>query len=103
MVENKSGIHPRGTKVLVKPFEVEEKTASGIILHTESLKRDQMAQVQAVVVAIGSLAYNDQAEPWCKVGEKVIFAKYAGTIRDGKDGDEYRLIQDLDIVAVLED
>ena len=101
-MENKSGISPRGTKVLVKPFTVEEVSAGGIVIPSQLTNREQMAQIEATVVAVGNLAYSDQKEPWCVVGENVVFAKYAGTIREGKDGQEYRLINDLDIVAVLE-
>lgn len=100
---NESGIYPVGHRVLILPEQVEEKTEGGIILHTASQKsREEMAQINGIVVGIGSTAYNDQHSPWCKVGDKVIFGKYSGLIYDGLDGKKYRIINDLDIVAVVE-
>ena len=101
---SKSGIVPRGHRVLVLPDEVETKTASGIItsVGTQTM-REQLAQVDGVVVAMGNTCYTDQPEPWCKVGDKVFFGKYSGIFRDGKDGLKYRVINDLDIVGTLEE
>jgi len=97
---NESGIYPKGHRVLVLPFEVEHKTASGIVLHTnETAKKEEMAQVQGIVIELGSTAYADQTEEWCQVGDNVIFAKYALLVYDGKDGKKYRILNDLDIVA----
>lgn len=98
------GIKPVGTTVVVLPDPVEEKTAGGIIVATnQEYERLQMAQVDGVVVSISPDAFNDLGEssPRCKVGDRVIFAKYSGMIRKGKDDLEYRLINDQDILAVL--
>ena len=100
---NESGIQPVGHRVLILPEQIEEKTEAGIILHTASQKsREEMAQINGVVVAIGTTAYSDQESPWCKVGDKVIIGKYAGLIYQGNDDKSYRVINDLDVVAVLE-
>lgn len=97
------GVRPVGHILLVLPLEVEKKTASGIVLATESQnRREEMGQTEAQVIALGSTAYNDQPEPWCSVGDRVVFARYAGTERKGADGKMYRLINDLDVKAVLE-
>jgi len=61
-----------------------------------------MAQTEATVIALGNTAYVDQAAPWCKVGDRVLFAKYAGTMCQGLDGKTYRLINDLDVKAILD-
>ena len=98
------GICPKGHRILVLPKEVEEKTESGIIINVGTQKlREELAQVDGVVVAMGNTCYTDQPEPWCKVGDKVFFGKYSGIFRDGKDGLKYRVINDLDIVGTLED
>lgn len=98
-----AGIRPVGHIVLVKPLEVEERTASGIVISTRTqTRREEMGQTEAVVIALGNTAYSDQAEPWCKVGDRVVFARYAGTERKGSDGATYRLINDLDVKGVLE-
>jgi len=101
MSENTSGISPRGHRVLIKPFEVEEKTASGIVVSTgRELQREQMAQTEGIIVEIGNTAWHDQPAPWAQVGDHVIFAKYSGTVSTGEDKVEYRIVNDLDIVAV---
>lgn len=104
-MSNVSGIRPTGPSILVLPLEVERTTQSGIIVSAgENAKRAQMAQAEGEVVGIGPMAWVDQPgkDPWCKVGDKVLFAKFAGMVIEGKDGNEYRLINDLDIKAVFE-
>jgi len=60
-----------------------------------------MAQINGVVIELGTTAYADQDSPWCYVGDRVIIGKYAGLIYDGADGKKYRVINDLDVVAVI--
>lgn len=104
---NQSGIYPTEYKVLVQPIKVDEKTKGGIILPDEHKDREQFAQMQGVLVAISPLAftYADQSE-WGgaekpKPGDKVMFAKFAGAAVKGKDGADYRIINDKDVSAVL--
>lgn len=100
---NDSGINPKGHRILVLPDEVETKTASGIVVATGTAElREQLAQVDGIVIAMGNTCFSDQPESWCAVGERVIFGKYSGIIRDGKDGKKYRIINDLDVVATVE-
>lgn len=102
-ITNKSGINPKGHTILVLPKEVEQKTASGIIVSsTSEHERLEMAQMYAVVIAISPVAWSDQEEPFAKVGDEIIFAKYAGHLFEGKDGVTYRLINDLDVKATLD-
>jgi chaperonin GroES len=101
---NPSGILPTEYKVLIAPVEVDQKSKGGIILPDETKERDQFAQMKGVLVAVSPLAftYDDwkDAKP-PKVGDEVLFAKYAGAVVDGKDGKKYRLTNDKDIAAVL--
>jgi len=100
---NESGIFPVGHRVLILPEQVEEKTQSGIIVHSASqLAREEMAQINGLVVDVGTTAYDDQTIPWCQVGDRVIIGKYSGLIYDGNDGKKYRVINDLDVVALVE-
>jgi co-chaperonin GroES (HSP10) len=104
-VKNESGITPCGPRILVLPEDVETKTASGIVLQTASTeKMEALAQTFGIVVAMGPLCYLDQPnqEPWCKVGDRVSFAKYSGLLNTGKDKKKYRVISDLDIVSVID-
>ena len=106
--KNKSGITPVGVSILVLPDQVEEVTEAGVIVATAiQIDREQMAQTDGEVIAIGSHAYYDEKKegviiPRCKVGDRVIMAKYAGMVREGNDGLTYRLIKDDDVKALLD-
>ena len=62
-----------------------------------------MANTIGIVVAMGDNCFVEQPSPWCKVGDKVAFAKYAGLLYTGKDGKNYRMINDGDITATLDE
>lgn len=103
-VENPSGICPTEYKVLIAPKLTEEKTKGGIILPDATKERDQYAQMEGVIVAASPLAFSydnwkDASPP--KVGDSVLFAKYAGAVVTGRDGKEYRITNDKDICAVI--
>lgn len=100
---NNSGIHPVGWRILVLPRDIEEKTASGIIINTDSNKeREQMSNTTGIVVEMGDQCFEDMGEQWCFVGDKIIFAKYAGLLYQGKDGKRYRIINDKDVTGTLD-
>lgn len=97
------GIRPVEYKVLVKPKAVEEKTAGGIYLPDQIKEKEKFAKQEGVLVAVGAIAFTDP--DWLdrpKVGDTVLFDKYAGCTVKGKDGEEYRLINDKEIGAVYE-
>ena len=106
MTINTSGINPVGHRLLVLPEEVEEVSESGIIISVGQQKdREQLAQIRGTVVAMGTTAYADQKDAWCKVGDFITFGKYSGLIyreNETKDNKEYRVINDLDVVATHE-
>ena len=95
-------IKPAGHRVLVKPLKLEEKSRGGILLaHDE---RKEKAQIIGEVIAIGPTAWKafDDGEPWCQVGDKVYFAQYGGyLIRDMVTDEEFRLLNDEDVCAVV--
>ena len=105
--QNESGVYPTEYKALVKPIKVEETTKGGIILPDEHKDRQQFAQMEGVLIAIAPLAFTyadksdwgDAEKP--KPGDKVLFAKFAGANIKGRDGADYRIINDRDISAVL--
>jgi co-chaperonin GroES (HSP10) len=102
MVNNTSGIHPKGHRVLILPDPVEEVTQSGIILSVgENRDRERLAQLKGTVIEIGNSAWHDQPSPWAEIGDHVIFGKYSGLIYQGDDDKEYRIINDLDVVALV--
>ncbi|SMB99923.1 chaperonin GroES [Thermanaeromonas toyohensis ToBE] len=91
---------PLGDRVLVKVIEAEEKTKGGIVLPDTAKEKPQQGEVLAV--GPGRVLENGQRLPMeVKKGDKVIFAKYAGT--EVKEGDQkYLLISERDILAVIE-
>lgn len=89
------GIKPLGTKVVIKKLEAEEKTQGGIILTSSAKEKPQVAEIMAV----GPGTKDEDME--LKAGDKVVFAKYAGT--DVKyAGEEYTIMSQSDILAVVE-
>lgn len=100
---NTSGIIPVGDTILVLPDQIESKSASGIITSTEKeTDRLELGQTDGEVIAVSPDAWSDHDKKWAKVGDRVIFAKYTGMVREGKDGKRYRLVNDEDIKAVLQ-
>ncbi len=73
---------PSGWRMLVLPFTPREKTKGGIIFSQESLDKARIATNCGYVIKMGPLAYGDKEKfptgPWCKKGDWVIFARYAG-------------------------
>ncbi len=101
---NKSNIIPVGHKILIMPNEIETTTDSGIITVTDiNLEKEEMAQTEGVIIAVGNNAWADQKEAWAKVGDRVIFSKYTGHVRVGADGKYYRIVNDLDIGAIIKE
>jgi co-chaperonin GroES (HSP10) len=105
-------MQPLGYRVLIKPDPIEKTTASGLIIKTDE-RLDKHTRHTGTVVKIGSTAWKDVGDgtPWCEVGDKVIYAKYAGswitdpaTVDPLTDkGEEYILIADQDLLCKLED
>lgn len=95
-----SKLDPVGDRILIKPFVIEEKSAGGIVLASETVDKEAMAQIQATVIKLGPEAYEGR-KPWCNVGDKVLFAKYTGLLYKGEDGEDYRIIRDVDVIAVI--
>ncbi len=91
-------IKPLGDRVLIKAVEAEETTKSGIVLPGTAKEKPQMAEV----VAVGSGILNDdKKKDEIKKGDKVIFAKYAGS-EIKLDGKEYTVLKLNEILAVVE-
>lgn len=101
MAKSKVNIEPINDKVLVKPLEEEEVTAGGIVLPDTAKEKPKQGTVEAT--GPGRLLDDgNRAEMKVKVGDKVIYASYAGTeIKLGTD--EYLIMSEDDILAVIED
>ncbi|MEO0139301.1 MAG: co-chaperone GroES [candidate division WOR-3 bacterium] len=101
-VETKVKIKPLADRVVVKRFEEEEaKTPGGIIIPDTAKEKPQKGVV--VAVGPGRLDENGKRIPMeVKVGDKVLFAKYAGS-EVKVDGEEYLIMREDDILAILEE
>lgn len=92
-------IKPLGDRVVIKVLESEETTKSGIVLPGSAKERPQMAEVLAV--GPGGIVDGKEVKMEVKVGDKVIYSKYAGTeVKIGDD--EYIVIRQSDILAIVE-
>lgn len=98
---NESGMRPINQNVLVKADEVQEKTAGGLFLPDANKERKQHAAEVGTLIARCADAFEEmKPESQPKPGEKVFFARYAGAAIEGKDGETYRLMKDIDITGV---
>ncbi|RMH04130.1 MAG: co-chaperone GroES [Aquificota bacterium] len=94
-------LKPLYDKVVVKRYEEQEqRTASGIIIPDTAKEKPQMGEV--VAVGDGKLLQNgQQVPPKVKVGDKVVFNKYAGTEVE-IDGEKFVIMSEDEILAIVE-
>ena len=92
-------LEPLGDRVVIRPIEADEVLKSGIILPDTAKEKPQEGEI--VAVGAGRLTDDGKHIPIdLKVGDKVIFAKYAGT--ELKDGDEeYLVLRETDVLAKI--
>ncbi len=92
-------VKPLGDRVVIRNVESEETTKSGIVLPGSAKEKPQMAEVLAV--GPGGMVDGKEIKMEVKVGQKVIYSKYAGT-EVKLDDQEYILVRQSDILAVVE-
>ena len=92
-------VKPLFDRVVIKNVEAEETTKSGIILTSAAKEKPQMAEVLAV--GPGGMVDGKEVAMQVKVGQKIIYSKYAGT-EVKLDGEEYIIVRQNDILAVVE-
>ncbi len=90
---------PLGDRVVLKQLEAEETTKSGIVLPGSAKEKPQEAQV--IAVGPGGVVDGKETKMEVKVGDKVIYSKYAGT-EVKLEGEEYMIVRQGDILAVVE-
>ena len=94
-------LRPLGDRVVIQPSPREEMTKSGIVLPDTAKEKPQEGKVLSV--GPGRILDDGKREQIdVKQGQKVLFAKYAGT-EFKLEGDEYLIVSQKDILAVLED
>ena len=80
-------------------LEAEETTKSGIILTSKAQEKPQVAEI--VAVGPGGVVDGKEVKMEVKVGDQVIYSKYAGT-EVKLDGEEYIIVKQSDILAIVE-
>jgi co-chaperonin GroES (HSP10) len=98
--------NPTGWRLVVLPFKPPKTTKSGLILAEKAVEKQQVATVCGYVVEVGPLAYADTEKfphgAWCKKGDWVVFARYAGA-RINIEGGEIRILNDDEVLATIRD
>ena len=92
-------LKPLADRVVVRPLEREEKTASGIVLPDTAKEKPQEGEI----IAAGPGRYEDgkRVALDVKVGDKVIYSKYAGT-EIKVDNEELLILRESDVLAIVE-
>lgn len=111
-MKNKSGMHPVEYKCLILLPEKKEKdesefrkSDSGILYKSADEDRKEYAEDIGTFIEAGGLAFTDPDWPTDNIplpGDKVKFDKYQGSVHEGKDSREYRLLNDKELGAILE-
>ena len=93
-------LKPLADRVLLKATEAEETTKSGIILSTANKEKPVISEV--IAVGPGGVIEGKEIVMQVKVGDKILYSKYAGS--DFKiDGEELTVLRQSDVLAVVED
>jgi chaperonin GroES len=93
-------VKPLDDRVVIKPMEAEERTAGGIVLPDTAKEKPQRGTITAV--GPGKLVEDgSRGEMSVKVGDVVLFGKYAGT-EITIEGKEHQIMREQDILAIIE-
>lgn len=97
---------PKGYKILIAIPKLTGKTDGGVYMPDELKKAEETASIIGYVLKMGTEAYKDDKRfpngAYCKEGDFIIFRSYSGT-RFKVHGEEFRLINDDTVEAVVED
>ncbi len=93
-------IKPLADRVVVKMTEAEETTKGGIILAGSAKEKPQIAEI--VEVGPGGLVDGKEVKMVVEKGQKVLISKYSGDTKT-IDGQEYTILRQSDILAIVED
>jgi chaperonin GroES len=98
---SKTKLRPLGDRVVIEPTPREEMTKSGIVLPDTAKEKPQ----EGTILAVGPGAFDNDGKRVpidVKTGDKVLYAKYAGT-EFKVEGEELLIVSQKDILAVVED
>ena len=91
-------LNPLSDRVVLKQLEAEETTKSGIILASSAQEKPQEAEI--IAVGPGGVVDGKEIKMQVKVGQKVIYSKYAGT-EVKLDGEDFIIVRQDDILAIV--
>ncbi len=95
-------LRPLGDRLVVEPIEREETTAGGILLPETAKEKPQ----EGKVIAVGPGRWDDSGrrmEMEVKVGDRVLYAKYAGTEVKLEGDKKVLILRENDVLAIVED
>lgn len=93
-------IVPLADRIVVRPLEREDVTKSGIVLPDTATEKPQEGKVEAVGKGRFSEQTGNRIAPDVKVGDRVVYAKYAGS-EVKVDDVEYLILSEKDVLAVI--
>lgn len=93
-------IRPLFDRIVTEPVDAEEKTKSGIVLLAKDQEKPQMAVV--VAVGPGGLVDGKDVKMVVKVGDKILYSKYAGS-EYKVDDKTFTVMRQSDVLAIVED
>ena len=98
---------PTGWRMLVLPFRPKPTTKGGILLTEDTLNREGLATVVALVVKMGPDCFADEkrfgGKRWCEEKQWVMIGRYSGARFKLGDGGECRIINDDEVIATILD
>ena len=93
-----------GWRMIVLPYKGTEKTKGGLYLTDKAVEEQQLTTNVGLILSMGEDAYADKEKfpngPWCKKGDWIVFARYAGS-RIKIEGGEIRILNDDEVLAKL--
>lgn len=102
MLQNTSGLKPLGRAVLIEMLKANDPKRGMIEIPQHVRESSTIMEQHAKVIAIGACCWNDEPEPRCGVGDKVIVTKMAGYVTRGPaDGKLYRMVNDRDVFCKI--
>ncbi|MCR5778397.1 MAG: co-chaperone GroES [Lachnospiraceae bacterium] len=93
-------LRPLADRVVLKPIEAEETTASGIVLPGKEKEKPQQAEI--LEVGPGGVVDGKEIKMEVTKGQKVIYSKYAGTEIELDNKEKVIIVRQSDILAVIE-
>ena len=90
---------PLTDRVVLKQLEAEETTKSGIVLPGQNKEKPQQAEV--IAVGPGGMVNGNEVKMEVSVGDKVIYSKYSGTEVKVDEDEEYIIVSQSDILAII--